>query len=92
MVQDARPVIYKNKNCQAMPNCGVAGGARAQHVHALDQLRDHTGKKLRRYWLVLKEIIRDTPCFFLRVFDRLNIGYNALQHATPYTRIGGYAQ
>jgi hypothetical protein len=25
-------------------------------------------------------------------YDRLNIGYNALQHATPYTRIGGYAQ
>ena len=24
--------------------------------------------------------------------DRLDIGYNALQHATPYTRIGGYAQ
>jgi hypothetical protein len=24
--------------------------------------------------------------------DQLNIGYNALQHATPYTRIGGYAQ
>jgi hypothetical protein len=31
-----------------------------------DQLRDHTGKK-RRYWLVLKEIIRAAPCFFLRV-------------------------
>jgi hypothetical protein len=28
-----------------------------------DQLRDHTGKK-RRYWLVLKEIIRAAPCFF----------------------------
>jgi hypothetical protein len=24
--------------------------------------------------------------------DRLDIGYNALQHATPYTRTGGYAQ
>jgi hypothetical protein len=34
--------------------------------HSLDQLRDHTGKK-RRYWLVLKEIIRAAPCFFLRV-------------------------
>jgi hypothetical protein len=31
-----------------------------------DQLRDHTGQK-RRYWLVLKEIIRAAPCFFLRV-------------------------
>jgi hypothetical protein len=28
-----------------------------------DQLRDHTGQK-RRYWLVLKEIIRAAPCFF----------------------------
>jgi hypothetical protein len=33
---------------------------------AAGQLRDHTGKK-RRYWLVLKEIIRAVPCFFLRV-------------------------
>ena len=24
--------------------------------------------------------------------DQLSIGYHALQHATPYTRIGGYAQ
>jgi hypothetical protein len=35
---------------------------------ASDQLRghtvDHTGKT-RRYWLVLKEIIRAAPCFFL---------------------------
>jgi hypothetical protein len=31
-----------------------------------DQLRDHTGQK-RRYWLVLKEIIRAAPCFFLHV-------------------------
>ena len=29
-------------------------------------LRDHTGQK-RRYWLVLKEIIRAAPCFFLHV-------------------------
>jgi hypothetical protein len=31
-----------------------------------DQLRDHTGQK-RRYWLVLKEIIRAAPCYFLPV-------------------------
>jgi hypothetical protein len=31
---------------------------------ASDQLRDHTGQK-RRYWLVLKEIIRAAPFFFL---------------------------
>jgi hypothetical protein len=31
-----------------------------------DQLRDHTGKKAK-YWLILKEIIRAAPCFFLRV-------------------------
>jgi hypothetical protein len=35
-------------------------------LQAQDQLRDHTGQK-RRYWLVLKEIIRASPCFFLRV-------------------------
>jgi hypothetical protein len=43
---------------------------RAQHTAVkrkdTDQLRDHTGKK-RRYWLVLKEVIRAAPCFFLRV-------------------------
>jgi hypothetical protein len=38
----------------------------APRRRALDQLRDHTGKK-RRYWLVLKEIIRAAPCFFLHV-------------------------
>ena len=35
-------------------------------VLLLDQLRDHKGQKAR-YWLVLKEIIRAAPCFFLRV-------------------------
>jgi hypothetical protein len=39
---------------------------REQFAHGEDQLRDHTGQK-RRYWLVLKEIIRAVPCFFLRV-------------------------
>jgi hypothetical protein len=39
---------------------------RDQGAFRLDQLRDHTGQK-RRYWLVLKEIIRAAPCFFLRV-------------------------
>jgi hypothetical protein len=38
----------------------------APNLLFFDQLRDHTGKK-RRYWLVLKEIIRAAPCFFLRV-------------------------
>jgi hypothetical protein len=33
---------------------------------AVDQLRDHTGQKAK-YWLVLNEIIRAAPCFFLRV-------------------------
>jgi hypothetical protein len=32
----------------------------------IDQLRDHTGQK-RRYWLVLKEMIRAAPRFFLHV-------------------------
>jgi hypothetical protein len=31
-----------------------------------DQLHDHTGQKAK-YWLILKEIIRAAPCFFLRV-------------------------
>jgi hypothetical protein len=31
-----------------------------------DQLRDHTGQKAK-YWLILKEIRRAAPCFFLRV-------------------------
>ena len=35
-------------------------------VVAIDQLRDHTGQKAK-YWLILKEIIRAAPCFFLRV-------------------------
>jgi hypothetical protein len=38
----------------------------ARLVSNNDQLRDHTGQK-RRYWLVLKEIIRAAPCFFLHV-------------------------
>jgi hypothetical protein len=33
---------------------------------AADQLRDQRSQKAR-YWLVLKEIIRAAPCFFLRV-------------------------
>jgi hypothetical protein len=37
-------------------------------VLSTDQLRGHTGKK-QRYWLVLKEIIRAAPCFFLRVLE-----------------------
>ena len=40
----------------------LTGARRARH----DQLRDHTGKKAK-YWLILKEIIRAAPCFFLRV-------------------------
>jgi hypothetical protein len=46
---------------------GEGEGATACHGEdRRDQLRDHTGQK-RRYWLVLKEIIRAAPCFFLRV-------------------------
>jgi hypothetical protein len=41
----------------------LAPGARRPEA---DQLRDHTGQK-RPYWLVLKEIIRAAPCFFLHV-------------------------
>jgi hypothetical protein len=44
----------------------VPGNRTREKAPPLDQLRDHTGQKAK-YWLVLKEIIRAAPCFFLRV-------------------------
>jgi hypothetical protein len=56
---------------------------------AEDQLRDHTGRK-RRYWLVLKEIIRAAPCFCLRV---LALAVNNISARKKSRReVGGPAQ
>jgi hypothetical protein len=44
----------------------LQSAAGSPSVVVVDQLRDHTGKKAK-YWLILKEIIRAAPCFFLRV-------------------------
>ena len=55
-------IAIANANTVAIAYCG----GQWQCGQPADQLRDHTGKKAK-YWLILKEIIRAAPCFFLRV-------------------------
>jgi hypothetical protein len=54
------PEVRKNKSQQEKERSYEV----AHPVTPAHQLRDHTGQK-RRYWLVLKEIIRAAPRFFL---------------------------
>jgi hypothetical protein len=55
-----------------------------------DQLRDHTGKK-RRYWLVIKEIIRAAPCFF-PACDGMVLVNNTSARKFSRREVGGPAQ
>jgi hypothetical protein len=61
------PVCVIGQLVQLAPSAQQAAlPAIADSCRLTSWLRDHTGQK-RRYWLVLKEIIRAAPCFFLRV-------------------------
>jgi hypothetical protein len=59
----SRPEIKANKSGGALEVEEESESQGPLHLGKAGQLRDHTGKK-RRYWLVLKQLMRSAPRFF----------------------------